>query len=286
MKMTIAKKFLLLPLLFIAGTIIAQQSTQSAIPPAIPLQAVAKDALGNPAKNRKVFIKDAIYQGGINGTLVWEETFEVTTDNDGIYTINIGLGTRPTNSPVTIKTLNEMDWAHGPFFLNQKIAVAPSIPQSWWVAVDNYIDLGTYQMMSVPYALFAGNASVTNVNTSIAPGPSSTFLITDSTGKVRWAEPQAAQQNVTHVSNYNMNLAIATGTAASIQPLTTSVVEIEIPGVKVGDPILVAPQGDYQNWAVYSQWVSRDGFVKIRFANYTDEVVDVKNSDYKIVVIK
>jgi hypothetical protein len=280
MKLTIVKKLLLLPLLFMAGTVIAQP------PPALPVQGVAKDALGNPAKNRKVFLKVAIFQGRINGTLVWEESFEVTADNDGIYTINVGLGNRSNNIPSTTKDLNSITWANGPFFLNQKIAVAPSIPQSWWVAADNYVDLGTIQMLSVPFALFAGNATVTNVNTSIAPGANNTFLITDSTGKVAWAPPQAAQQNVTYVSNFNTNLAISNGASVTIQPLTTSVVEVEVTGVSLGDPIIITPQGDYQDWAVYSAWVSANNKVKIRFANYTDNVVDVKNSDYKIVVIK
>jgi hypothetical protein len=280
MKLTIVKGLLLLPLLFMAGTIIAQP------PPAIPLQAVAKDAIGHPAKNRKVFVKDAIYQGSINGKLVWEEAFEVTTDNDGIYTINIGLGTKTASVPAGTTDLRSLPWANGPFFLNQKIALAPSIPQSWWVAADNYIDLGTYQMMSVPYALFAGNASVTNVNTSIAPGDRNTFLVTDSLGRVSWAQPQAAQQSVTNVVNYNMNLAISTGQDATIPPNTTAVITVTVQGVKKGDPIIITPQDDYTNWSVYSAWVATDNTVKIRFANYTDDVVNVKNSDYKIVVIK
>src|SRR5437868_13351785 len=101
MKLTIVNKLLLLPLLFMAGSVIAQQP-----PPAMPVQGVAKDALGNPAKNRKVFLKVALYQSRINGTLVWEESFEVSTDNDGIYTINVGLGNRTNNIPSTTKDLN------------------------------------------------------------------------------------------------------------------------------------------------------------------------------------
>ena len=91
---------------------------------------------------------------------------------------------------------------------------------------------------------------------------------------------------MTYVSNFNTNLAISNGASVTIQPLTTSVVEVEVTGVSIGDPIIITPQGDYQDWAVYSAWVSASNKVKIRFANYTDNVVDVKNSDYKIVVIK
>ncbi|MBV9989228.1 MAG: hypothetical protein JO301_16230 [Chitinophagaceae bacterium] len=276
MKPANVKKLLLLPLLFMAGILIAQP------PPAIPLQAVAKDAMGNPAKNRKVFIKDAIIKQKINGTVVWEEGFEVTTNDDGVYTINIGMGSK--TSATTLKTIADIDWADGPYFLNLKIAVSPVIPASWWVASDNYIDLGTTQMMSVPYALFAGNATVTNVSTNITPGPYNTFLITDSLGNVSWAPPKAAQVFTTNVTN--LNLSIQTGQNVDVEANTTAVVDVLVSGVQLGDPIVVTPQGDYPEWTVYSAWVSAPDHVSIRFANFTDTKVSVKGSQYKIIVIK
>ena len=278
MKPAIIKSVLVLSLLCIVGSINAQ-------PPAIPLQAVAKDPLGNPAKNRKIFVKDMIIQSSINGRSVWEEAFEVQSNEDGIYTIMIGQG-KITSSINNITSIGKIEWDKGPFFLNLKIAIAPSIPASWWVAADNYIDLGTTQMMSVPYALFAGNASVTNVTSGIPPGPPNTFLVTDSNHVVSWAYPQAANQAVTTVTNFNLNLAVGTGQNVTIQPNTTSVVTVGLPGVKKGDPIIVAPQGDYQNWQIYSAWVSKDDEVSIRFANYTSLVVGIRGSEYKIVVIK
>ena len=278
MKRTLIRKFLLLPLLFLAGSIIAQP------PPSIPIQAVAKDALGNPAKNRRVYVKDIIFQTNPTGTKVWEEAHVVTSDNDGIYTINVGSSVNLSASGLT--SIGKIDWGNGPFFINLKVAIAPSIPASWWVAADNYIDFGTTQMLSVPYALFAGNASVTNVNTSIPAGPRNTFLITDSLGNVNWAVPQAAQQSVTTVTNFNLNLSIQAGQNINIQPNTTAVVAVTVLGVRAGDPILVTPQGEYINWSVYSAWASADNTVKIRFANFTDRPVDVLGSEYKIIVIK
>lgn len=277
MKNAIGTKLLLAALLLV-GSVIAQ-------PPAgIPVQGVAKDALNNPAKNRTIFVKDAIFQGSINGPKVWEEAFEVQSNEDGVYTIVVGMGKKTPSIPIS--DISKIDWGNGPFFINQKIAVAPTIPAAWWIAADNYVDLGTVQIMSAAYALFAGNASVTNVNTSITAGPRNTFLITDSLGNVNWAVPQAAQQFVTNVTNFNLNLAIGTGQNVNIPPLTTSVVTVNLPGVSKGDPILVAPQGDYVQWQIYSAWADAPNIVKIRFANYTDKFVDVKNSDYKIVVIK
>jgi hypothetical protein len=101
---------------------------------------------------------------------------------------------------------------------------------------------------------------------------------------VNWALPQAASQTVTNVTNYSFSQ--TSGQSVNIQPNTTSVVEVKVTGVELGDPILVTAQGDYQDWTVYNAWVSRSGYVKIRFGNFTEGKVDIKGSEYKIIVIK
>lgn len=278
MKKILTSTVLLFGCLFITGVLKAQP------PAAIPFQAVAKDPQGNIAKNRTIYVKDAIYQTSANGTLVWEETHVVTSDNDGIFVVSIGRGTRSPG--ITAQTLSDISWANGPFFLNMKVAISPSIPASWWIAADNYLDMGTTQMLSVPYALFAGNASVTNVNTSITPGPPNTFLITDSLGNVNWQTPKAAQQNITTVSNFLLNLQNIYGQDVSIAPNTTSVVTIPFPGVRQGDPVFANPLNDYPQWSVYQSWAPVNDTIKIRFANFTSKPVVIFGSQYKIVVIK
>lgn len=272
-------------LLMMSESLIAQP------PPLYNLQGVAKDNQGNPARNRTIHVRVAIYQKSPNvnagGVLVFEESHQVQSNNDGVYEFVVGKGLKPAVLPVgQVDSLNKIDWSNGPFFFNQKIAVAPSIPAPWWIPANNYVDLYTSQIMSVPYALYAGNASVTNVNSNIQAGPPNTFLTTDSLGNVNWTKPQAAQVNVTQVTNVNLSLSIITGQDARIAPNTTTIVTVPVPGVKKGDPILVTPQDDYWQWAVYSQWVKEDGVVAIRFANFTTNHVDVLGSQYKIVVIK
>ncbi|MDP3667175.1 MAG: hypothetical protein Q8R50_10890 [Sediminibacterium sp.] len=282
MRLKFIKRCLVLPLVFIAGSIIAQP------PPGINFQALAKDPLGNPAKNRTVYIKNIIYQTcPVGCTKVWEETHVAQADNDGIYTILIGQGTRSQGIP--INGINEIDWANGPFFLNIKVAVAPSIPASWWVATDNYLDMGTQQMQSVPYALFAGNASVTNVNASIKPGPPGTFLITDTLGNVNWQFPQSANVNITQIYNKVLKVdsnIVARGQNAVIAANTTTLVKMDVPGAEVGDPVLITALGDYVNFNIYSAWVSKKNEVSIRFSNFQDREIPVSGSLYKIVLIK
>ena len=265
--------------------LVAAININAQAPAGMNFQAIAKDLQGNPAKSRTINVKGTILQGNaVGGKTVWEETFEVVTNQDGVFSIQIGKGNKL--SGVSINNIGQIDWGNGPYFFNFKVAVAPSIPTSWWVPADNYQDMGTSQLMSVPYALFAANANVTNVNPGIKPGPPNTFLVTDSSGNVNWRTPQAAQQSVTTVTNFVMNLAVSSGENVSIPPNTTAVVTVAVKGVQKGDPILVTPQDDYKQWSIYSSWVSGPDQVSIRFANYTDQPVAVLGSQYKIVVIK
>jgi hypothetical protein len=248
------------------------------------LTGVAKDNQGNPARNRTIHYEVSIYQGrAINGVLVYQESHRVQSSNDGVYEVVVGRGIRNTN-PALKDTLSNIDWSKGPYFMNQKIAIAPSIPAPWWIPANNFVDLGTQQILSAVYAIYAGNASVTNVNTNITAGPPNTFLTTDSLGNVNWTTPQAAQVNVTQVTN--ANLSQTTGTDARIGANTTTVVEIEVPNARIGDPILITALDDYQFWTVYGAWCKRDGYVSVRFANFTAQPVTVLGSQYKIVVIK
>ncbi len=279
MKLVLIRSLMIVQLLLVVGSINAQPPT------GINYQSVAKDPMNNVARNRNIYVKSTILQSSaVGGTKVWEETFVATSDNDGVYTIIIGRGTKSPN--INIADIGQIDWGNGPFFLNTKVAVAPSIPATWWVAADNYLDMGTAQMMSVPYALFAGNASVTNVTTSLPAGPPNTFLITDSLGNVNWATPQAAQQTVTTITNFNIKLNVTTGQNVTINPNSISTVTVTVPNVQLGDPILVTPQKGYDEWTIYSAWVSADNEVSVKFANFTDNPVNVLGSEYKIVVIK
>lgn len=278
MKNTIFKPIVLLLLVFLTESLIAQP------PPAFYVQNVAKDNNGNPARNRTIHIRFAIYQGAaVGGTMVYDESHRVQSNNDGVYEFVAGRGQANTGTGL-VDSLQKINWGNGPFFSNTKIAIAPSIPAPWWIPANNYVDLGTSQLLSVPYAMYAGNASVTNVSTNITPGPLNTFLITDSLGNVKWTTPQAASVNA--VTNINVSLSATTGQDARIAPNTTTLVAVQVQGVKIGDPVLVTALDDYTDWAVYSAFVKQDGFVHIRFANFTANLVNVLGSQYKIVVIK
>lgn len=280
MKNTTIKLGILLLLVFLTESLVAQP------PPLWFIQNVAKDNQGNPARNRTIHLRLGIYQGSITGgTLVFEESQQIQSDNDGVYGYTMGKGIIST-APGLKDALDKIEWGKGPYFINTKIAIAPSIPAPWWIPANNYIDLGTFQIMSVPYALYAGNASVTNVSTNIEPGDKNTYLITDSSGKVSWATPQATQASITQVTNITSNTTSALGADAEIGPNTSTVITLKVERAKKGDAILITALEDYVDWTVYSAWCAEDGEVKIRFGNFTAKQVNVRGSQYKIVIVK
>ena len=120
----------------------------SQAPDGINYQAVIRDNAGTVLANSPVGMKIAIRQTTANGIVVYEESFAPTTSAYGLVNIVVGQGSAISGNFATI------DWASGPYFVE--------------VAADetggtNYSLLGTQQLMSVPYALYANTAeNVTN----------------------------------------------------------------------------------------------------------------------------
>ncbi len=137
---------------------------QTGVPDGIIFQAVATDPQGNPAANRTIYIKDAILQTTATGTVVYSETFQVTASSTGVFTIVIGKGQR-LSGPTSISNL---DWSAGPYFLNLKAAVAPSLPLTNWNVDQQYVDMGTSQFWTVPFAMYASKVAGFDLKLNIA----------------------------------------------------------------------------------------------------------------------
>ena len=149
------RKIYLLVILLITTFITTKVIAQTTGPDGVIFQAVATDPQGNPAANRTIYIKDAILQTTATGTVVYSETFQVTASSTGVFTIVIGKGQR-LSGPTSIASL---DWSAGPYFLNLKAAVAPSLPLANWNADQQYVDMGTSQFWTVPFSLFASKVA-------------------------------------------------------------------------------------------------------------------------------
>jgi hypothetical protein len=82
----------------------------------------------------------------------------------GVFTIVIGKGQKLSGP----SSINSLDWSAGPYFLNLKAAVAPSVPLTNWNADQQYVDMGTSQFWSVPFALYASKVAGFDLKLNIA----------------------------------------------------------------------------------------------------------------------
>jgi uncharacterized protein (TIGR02145 family) len=107
-------------------------------PPAlIPYQAIARDASGNALLNQNIGLRFSIHDQTITGNIVWQEVQTVLSSSLGVIVTNLG----------SVSDLSAVNWANGSKFLQMEMNVTGGT---------NYTDIGTQQMMSVPYALHAG----------------------------------------------------------------------------------------------------------------------------------
>ncbi|MCK9404174.1 MAG: N-acetylmuramoyl-L-alanine amidase [Chitinophagaceae bacterium] len=72
----------------------------------------------------------------------------------------------------------------------------------------------------------------------------------------------------------------------TLTPNTTTAKTVKVPGVKIGDQILITALNSVRNFSIFSAWVVKDNLVKIRFINFTHKPIIISGNDYKIVVIK
>ena len=157
-------KISLLLLLIISVQGLFGQTTSDKIPNGIAIQSVARDASGNAASNRNIFLKVELRQGTASGESVLIETHSVTSNDEGIFNFYIGQGARVSG----ITSLITLDWKGKIYFLNIKMAIEPSLPTPGWVLEREYVDLGTSQIWSVPYAFTSYRSVVADSAFSIA----------------------------------------------------------------------------------------------------------------------
>ena len=117
-------------------------------PLSIPYQAVARDASGNLLVNQHICVQFGVYTAVSGGSPVYQEHQTVTTNPLGLFTIKVGTG-----GVVTAGTnLGAIGWASNPTLFMQ-------VDLDLTGACSGYTTMGRSQMMSVPYALYAGSSA-------------------------------------------------------------------------------------------------------------------------------
>jgi hypothetical protein len=136
------KKLIALPCLLLCVFSAIAQSPQ-----AIPYQAVLRNADGSVMANQAVTITFTIHNNAVDGTTEYQENHNTTSNALGLINLNVGQGTP------SVGTFSTINWGSGTKFL-----------QVTMNSGNGNIDLGTQQMLSVPYALYAANSGASSVS--------------------------------------------------------------------------------------------------------------------------
>ncbi len=142
---------LIISCLHITSSLVAQS------PQGIPYQAVMRNADGSVMASSPVNLIFMIHDGTANGTVVYQESHSLTSNAQGLVSCVVG------NGVVSQGTFAVINWGSGAKFMHVMMGTT---------------DLGTQQMMSVPYALYAGstNLSVSPTGDTLTVGGQSVIV--------------------------------------------------------------------------------------------------------------
>jgi uncharacterized protein (TIGR02145 family) len=140
------KLFLFSFLLFTSSFLLLAQAPQG-----IPYQAIARNANGAAIANTAVKVRFSIRDSIATGAIKYQETHNPTTSALGLFSVNVGMGT------VVSGTFSGINWGKNAKFLQVEMDPAGGT---------TYTDLGTTQMMSVPYALYSKSSDAIKMRTS------------------------------------------------------------------------------------------------------------------------
>jgi hypothetical protein len=118
-------------------------SLEAQSPQMMSYQAVIRDNSNVLVINQSIGMQVSILQGSPTGNAIFVELQSVTSNSNGLVSLEIGNGTPLTGS------FSSIDWADGPYFIKTETDITRGT---------NYSIIGTFQLLSVPYALYAENA--------------------------------------------------------------------------------------------------------------------------------
>jgi trimeric autotransporter adhesin len=123
-------------------------TTYAQAPKKFNYQGIARDEKGTPIGKQNMSLKIAVLPTADATVAEYEETQNVTTNEFGLYTLQIGSGTPIAGDMKLVK------WETGNKYI--KVSIDPK-------GGTDYKDMGTNQLLSVPYAIYADKAGTAGV---------------------------------------------------------------------------------------------------------------------------
>jgi hypothetical protein len=188
----------------------------SQAPQKINFQSILRNTSGEVVANKSVSLKISILSGSISGSSVYSETHTKTTDLSGLISLQIGNGT------ILSGVFGNISWGNLAHFIKLEADFSGG---------SNYVLLGTQELMSVPYALYASKTDTSSLNlvnrfsskvnvsdtsnmlnpylrTANAVKPSNTSGID---GIYSWEYPEGLSKDIVMLSSSNLPYTVPSG---------------------------------------------------------------------------
>lgn len=110
-------------------------------PEKINYQGVARNNNGDVIPNQVLGLRISLRSGSNSGTIVYQETHSIPTNQFGLFNIEIGGGL-----PVGSYVFSNINWGANSYYVQTEMDPTGGT---------TYINMGTQQLISVPYALYA-----------------------------------------------------------------------------------------------------------------------------------
>ena len=136
-------------LFFISVFLLSSFSVFSQGPSKINFQAILRNTSGDIVSNQAVGVRMSIKSGTINYSSLYVETHAKTTDVSGLINIQLGTGT------VISGIFGDIEWGSGSHFIQLEVDFNGG---------SNYVVIGTQELISVPYALYANKTDTSVLN--------------------------------------------------------------------------------------------------------------------------
>lgn len=178
------------------------------VPQAVKYQGVARNSAGAVLANQALTVRLSVHDVNPGGTVVYRETHSATTNQFGLYNVNIGQGAVVTGVFSTIA------WGVGNKYIEQEVDFG-----------SGFVNMGTSQFLSVPYALYSsgGPAGPAGPQGPQGPaGPAGPQGPAGSAGSQGPAGPQGPAWTLTTPSINNAGQITINGTAGSGGPVSTT----------------------------------------------------------------
>ncbi|MDA9875782.1 hypothetical protein N9D29_07230 [Flavobacteriaceae bacterium] len=173
--------------IFLCLAIAALTQLQAQAPQGFNYQATVRNSAGDLVVSTNVYFKFNVIQGAQAADPIFTETHEILTDDLGQVNLIIGQGTANTG------VFSELDWSLGSYYLGIQLSID---------GPNDYVAMGTTQLLSVPYALYAANSG----NTTTTPNLESVLAQSNSANNQQikdLQDPTESQDAVTKNYTYS-----------------------------------------------------------------------------------